>query len=260
MNTIETIQSIVPAALALEPATTVSGKYKFYSTRDVVEQFMEQGFILTGSSQSNVRKKEYQGFQRHQVVLDFPIDHGGGGHKVGDYKFQARIVNSHCGSAALTVHLGVHVLICSNGMVASESAQAFRLVHRSDKRDVMVVMEELLKQSERSTLLIGKMCATKITYEDQLRMAEYAIGLRWPTFGPGWTKAFNHVNLMINRRPEQAEGNVWNTLNTIQERTIRGFKYYDEGKQKMRKVRPIKSITRDVSINRKLWEHALTYV
>jgi len=60
--------------------------------------------------------------------------------------------------------------------------------------------------------------------------------------------------LLQHRRYEDVEPNLWNTFNTIQENTIKGGQftgYSDTGRRQ--RTRAIKSIDKDVKINRALW-------
>ena len=260
MSHVLTLDNLVPSALAEGPAPGVSKRYQFLSTKDVVQQFMDSGLILADSKETRAMNDKRRGFQRHQIFMDFPWDTGG--QAVGDHKMQLRIINSHCQSAAFTIFLGVHVLVCSNGMVipSGEQQAIIHMRHIRSKLDAQEIFQLGQDRAWKAETLIQKMREREMTFEEQTAFAEAAIGMRWRKGIKG--HGFLPTDLILNPRPEQKEPTLWNTLNTIQESVIKGFGYTDEKrpKPKDRRTRGIVNMRKDIGINSELWSYAETLV
>jgi len=99
-------------------------------------------------------------------------------------------------------------------------------------------------------LSIKQMQSVKMSIQDQVTFAQYAVGLRW---NPEDIK-FPLLDLLTCRHQEQRDPTVWNILNRVQENTIKGFRYFSYGK--IHKVRSVKSLDSDLKINQALWKHA----
>ena len=170
--------NLVPAALAESAHPSVSKRYQFFSTREIVERLQDRGFTVAQSSQSAVRKDAHRGFQRHQVFLDFPT--ADGLHSISQ-KLQLRLVNSHCGTAALRLYLAVFVQVCSNGLVAPrDHHDLFKLRHVRNRFDSEFVHDKALLEAAKTLDQIAHMERRELTLDEQMKFAHYAIGLRWP--------------------------------------------------------------------------------
>ena len=255
------IDNLVPSALATAASPSVSKRYQFLSTKDVVEGLLSEGMTVAKSLESRTWKPEKMGYQRHQVFLDFPSDDGGHLMK-GEYKYQMRVVNSHCRTSALQVFLGAYVMVCSNGLVIPSGEQTtmarFRHVHSAP--GIREIIELCQERAVKTNTTIVEMQSREMTWDEQLQFAEYAIGLRWPK-GTG-NQVFTPQHVIANPRSSQADPTLWNTFNTIQESMIRGFSYQGTS-QRGGRVRPVerqtrgvKNIKKDLSLNMQLWRYA----
>ena len=242
---------LVEAALAESAAPTVSKRYRFFSTREIVERLEDRGFTVAESSQAGVRNPAKRGYQRHQVFLDFPPADG---LTSPAQKMQLRIVNSHCGTGALRIYLAVYVLVCSNGLVAPrDHHDLLKMRHVRNHFDPEFVHDKAAAFALATRTQIAHMERRELTMDEQLRFAHYAIGLRWPDDS---NPDFDPRALLSARYPSQNQPDLWSTLNRVQDNVLNGFTYYSHARQKDRRIRPIKSIPRDLNINQRLWQFA----
>ena len=242
---------LVPAALAESAHPSMSRRYHFFSTREIVERLEDRGFTVAQSSQSGVRKEAHRGFQRHQVFLDFPKADG---LDLVSQKLQLRVVNSHCGTNALRIYLAVWVLVCSNGLVAPrDHHDLFKLRHVRNRFDSEFVHDKALTAAFKTVGQITHMQNRELTLDEQIKFADYAIGLRWPDDSK---PDFDPRALLVARFSSQDQPDLWSTLNRVQHNILNGFTYYSPRHKKDRRVRRLTSIPRDLNINQRLWQFA----
>ena len=244
--------ALVPSALAEAAHSSRTKRYQFFSTRDIVMRLQDRGFTVAHSSQSGVRNPAYNGFQRHQVFLDFPK---GDGLHSPTQKMQLRLVNSHCGTAPLRLLLAVYVMVCSNGLIAPrDHHDLLRFRHVRNRFDPEFVHDKALDYAVQTTHHISQMERRELSPEEQLQFAHYAIGLRWPDSSH---PPFDPRKMLHARFEQQNHPDLWSVLNRIQDNVLNGFTYFNAEIKKDRTVRPLTSIPRDLNINQRLWDYAI---
>ena len=242
---------LVPAALTESAHPSTGKRYQFFSTQEIVNRLEDRGFTVAHSSQSGVRKDTYHGYQRHQVFLDFPKEDG---LALPSQRIQLRLVNSHCGTAALRLYLAVFVQVCSNGLIAPrDHHDLFKLRHVRNRFDSEFVHDKALLEAAKTLDQIDHMENRELTLDEQMRFAHYAIGLRWPDDSQ---PDFDPRALLVARFPSQDQPDLWSTLNRVQDNILNGFTYYSPRHKKDRRVRRLTSIPRDLNINQRLWQFA----
>ena len=255
--------NLVRSALAENPASTVSSKYQFIDTRTVTQALLDRGMTIDKSIEARVRKPEYQGKQKHQIFFDFPSDTV---EQDPLHKFQLRLINSHNASSALSLFLGVYVFVCRNGIVrATQNDQLMRVVHKGVTFDVMKMLDNAITKSQHMQHMIQLMRKYKMSDREIQEFCEYALGLRWKKEDV----LFYPSDLLYSRyvREEQKEMNLWNVFNRVQESLMKGFSFYPwkhknylEYSKTHRRiphtVAGLRNITKDLSVNTKLWSRA----
>ena len=108
----------------------------------------------------------------------------------------------------------------------------------------------------------GVYLSSYLTDEEKTKFAISAIKLR---------KGYNEEDkveisqetideLLSPVRKEDSANNLYNIYNIIQERIIKGNFHYSEKQKKMRKMRMVTSISKDLDINTNLFNLACSYV
>ena len=242
---------LVPAALTESPHPSTGRRYQFFSTQEIVNRLEDRGFTVAHSSQSLVRKETYLGYQRHQVFLDFPKEDG---LAIPTQRIQLRLVNSHCGTAALRLYLAVFVQVCSNGLIAPrDHHDLFKLRHVRNRFDSEFVHDKALLEAAKTLNQIGHMENRELTLDEQMKFAHYAIGLRWPD---NTQPPFDPKLMLTARFASQNQPDLWSVLNRVQDNVLNGFTYFNHELRKERRVRKLTSIPRDLNINQRLWTFA----
>ena len=244
--------ALVPSALAQSAHHSRTKRYKFFSTHEIVMRLQDRGFTVARSSESGVRNPDYNGFQRHQVFLDFPQDDG---LHTSTQKMQLRLVNSHCGTAPLRLLLAVYVMVCSNGLIAPrDHHDLLNYRHVRHGFDPEFVHDKAIAYALATKTQIAHMEQRELHPEEQLKFAHYAIGLRWPD---GNHPPFDPRKMLHARFDQQNHPDLWSVLNRVQDNVLNGFTYFNPELKKDRLVRPLTSIPRDLNINQRLWDYAV---
>ena len=116
----ELLRSYAPAAFAEAPEDgQVSSRYSFLPTTDILEILQDEGWTTWKAQQVNPRKWS-RGHAKHIIRLrheDMTQESFG----VGDSFPEMLLINAHNGTGSYTLQGGIFRMICSNGMVISES-------------------------------------------------------------------------------------------------------------------------------------------
>jgi len=114
----EQIQQLAPSAFAGQAYEKQSDRYAFIPTTEVISTLRDAGYMPVQASQSSSRIPGKKLFTKHMLRFAASNDSLS---VVGDSKLEAVLINSHDGTSAYHLSLGVFRLVCSNGMVVSDS-------------------------------------------------------------------------------------------------------------------------------------------
>src|SRR5262245_21640256 len=111
---LQQLEKIVPAAFADEPADTVSDRYSFISSKEVISKLGERGFVPVKGRQS--KKVRDQRHTTHMITFEDPSF---GHFEVGDIAPQVVLFNNHAAMRRATLRAGLWRKVCDNGLVVS---------------------------------------------------------------------------------------------------------------------------------------------
>jgi hypothetical protein len=261
----------VPAIGAEHAASKVSGIYKQVRTIEVVDILRDQGWNPVRARAMNVRSQERGLFCKHEIR--FQRENDTSLSAVGDETIQMILTNSHDAGSCYHVMLGVFRLACSNGMVVQTSSfQDIRIRH------VGFDPQEIIKASARvgeAGKLVGDrvnaMRAVQLLLPEQAVLAQTASRL---LFDDDDLKS-HRIELdpyLLNRSSRYSDQgcDLWKTFNRIQENVTKGgARYYRQDQENGRyagtvgapaearyaraRLHQIKSIDRDIQLNKALW-------
>jgi hypothetical protein len=123
---------------------------------------------------------------------------------------------------------------------------------------------KIIVMVQEKVSVINTMIDRELTEEEQMDMALKALLIRAgvaPEAGDKPTYSTQTIkDILEPRRQDDTASDLWTVFNRVQEAMIRGgFRVEVEGK-KARKLKPIKSFEKDLSVNQKLFGLALEYV
>lgn len=254
-----TIVSLKLSILQTQKKESLSNKYVFVSSTEIIDTLKSEGWSLTDAKETKTRNLERQGFQKH--FLSFRPEKSELQLK-GDSELRLLVVNSHDGLTGLQFHLGIFRLVCSNGLVVGQSLfDSVSLRHsRINKEEILEAQYRVVANAEKVNGSIEAM-RQKILSPAQVKdMANEALELRMKVFNYGLTPELkvlavsNVQNLLETRRVEDQGSSAWQVYNTLQENMIRGGI-----KLTNRKTREVKNIKVNMAINKGLFDIAYKY-
>jgi len=239
-----------PSIFATQPAEDVSEKYQFIPTINFIEKLREEGFVPISARESLTRTESNKGFQKHLIRFR----HESTGLRkldVGDEIIEAVLINSHNRSSGFQLHNGVFRCVCSNQMVVnSGTIDRISVKHIGNHiDDVIEGSYEIIERAPAVMESIDDMKQLTLNQDEQYALAESALEITESKARP--------LQLLQQRRYEDTAPNLWNVFNTIQENSVRGGQftgYSDKGRRQ--RTRAIKSIDKDIKLNRALWSLA----
>lgn len=251
----EQIRNVAPSVFALEKHSSRSDRYQPISTAEVLTSLRKEGFQPFSVIQGGCRDDEKRGFTKHMLRLRHESAMTV---NVGDSFNEIILVNSHDGTSSYKLMAGMFRLVCSNGMVVG-SGNGFdevRVKHQGDvKCQVIDGCVEILQRLPETQNQVETFNRLQLTQGEQNAFAAAALAVK---FDGEKSAPFEANRLLTVKRGEDANPNLWNTLNTVQENVIRGGVGYvlrdGNGHMKQyRRTRPVEGIDQNVKINRALW-------
>lgn len=222
----------------------MSPRYKTVKTNMVAARFKELGFVV--DEIKHVKKRNNSAFGKHLVRLSHPTllssTHN-------DVKLQLIVTNSFDGSSVFTMQLGFFRFVCSNGMVVGETLHAFKRKHIGNIiEEIDSGIERIVAQTKDLEKIIGRLKSTVLTDSQVKDFERKASALR-----------LKSGNLTYTVRRQEDEGmDLFTVYNRIQEDIIRGGAKSVTG-DKIRRLRPISSVTKLKELNEQLFDLALEF-
>jgi len=179
--------------------------------------------------------------------------------KLKDAVPEVVLLNSHDGTSAYHLRLGLFRVVCTNGLiVATGTFPSVRVMHRHDVVDAVVTGAiELSERFEQLAHEVRLMEQRLLFRDEQRHLAERALSLRYhdaPHSG------MQPSQLLTCRRPEDSRESLWTLLNRIQENLIRGGLVRHAASGRLSRTRRITSIREDVRLNTGLWDLATGFL
>ena len=155
---------------------------------------------------------------------------------------------------------GYYRLVCSNGLIIADKEFANISIRHINYtfEELTKTVVDILQKLPNQIAVLNDMQNKVLTDEEKTKFAISAIKLR---------KGYNEEDkveisqetideLLSPVRKEDSANNLYNIYNIIQERIIKGNFHYSEKQKKMRKMRMVTSISKDLDINTNLFNLA----
>jgi len=244
---LEAVRALAPAIFAPAAHARTSPKYTFIPTERVLTGLMDVGFVPVEARQTHARRSS-PAHARHVLRLRRRFETVELKGSVPEVVF----LNSHDGSSAYQLRMGLFRVVCTNGLIVSRAAfPAYCVSHRGNV--VEEVVSSALKVAEnfdRLAMQVERMERRHLFKDEQLRFAERALALRYPD--P--LEAHMQPSQLLNcRRVEDAGDDLFTILNRCQEALLRGGLSRRAASGRLSRTRRITCIKEDVRLNSQLW-------
>lgn len=238
---------ILPAsALATVAAPTVSERYQFISSAEIIDRFLEEGWRVESATVAAPRKRDPL-FAKHMIDFrnpDLEPIHGSVPRII--------LVNSHDGSSSARVLAGVYRYVCANGLIVGTTINKEIVRHTGDAAaDLIHRMQQLARNTSKLYSKIDTWSKKDLSKAQRFEMARFAAQLRW-----GDAQRFTPEDLLQVRRADDDRGDLWTTFNRLQENTVRGGIEGFSRSGRAATSRPLSDISRSVDYNAQLWQLA----
>jgi hypothetical protein len=246
MKILQITQSGINPANQTKAYETVSDNYQFIKTDDVESIFLDHGFQLDGRSYGNSKKRA--GYQKHVSI--FTRDDL----MVGPDQLQLLLTNSHDGTSAFGLDIGVFRLVCANGCVSGNADTTLRIRHTKNALGrIDAAIQYLLGRMPQVAANIEQMQNIEIDFSSTTNLVRQAFNIRL---------GYVPVSIVIPtaRRFEDQTKDLWTVFNVLQERVIRGGLAYINEDGQWRKTRKITAVNRTIKANKALWNAAMQMV
>ena len=222
----------------------------FIPTERVLSGLVAAGFVPVDARQTQARSTSPL-HARHVVRLRRRF-------KTVDLKDsvpEVVFLNSHVGTSAYQLRLGIYRVVCTNGLIVSRGAfPACCVSHRGDIVDEVIT--GALEASERFEAMAGRverMEHRRMPKDEQVGFAERALALRFPE---PHLAGMQPSQLPTCRRTGDLGDDLWSTFNRVQENLLRGGIVRRVPTGRLTRTRRITSIREDVRLNSRLWDLA----
>lgn len=248
---LDAIRQRAPAVFAPSADERRTEKYTFIPTHAVLSGLMQAGFIPVEARQARTRRASPL-HARHVVRLRRQFETV----QLKDAVPEVVFLNSHDGTSAYQLRLGLFRVVCTNGLIVSQGAfPTYYVPHRGDVVDEVIA--GALEASERFGSLadqVERMEARRLGKDEQIHFAEQALALRYPDPAD---RGLQPAQLLTCRRTEDLGDDLWSTLNKVQENLLQGGLSRRSATGRLTRTRRITAIREDVRLNSGLWDLAL---
>lgn len=247
----ESLQHTAPAVFAPRAHERLTAAYTFVPTGRVLDALAEVGFFPVEARQSRTRTASPL-HARHLVRLRRRLETVA----LREAVPELLLLNSHDGTSAYQLRVGLYRAVCTNGLVVSVGVMpTWRVLHRGNVVDEVV--RGALEMSERFGVLatqVERMERTILDEGQRIAFATEALALRFPDDRPG---AVTPADLLRPLRSEDVGDDLWHVLNVLQEALLRGGVLRRSARNRLTHTRRITAIQAGLRLNSALWDLAV---
>ena len=247
----EQIQKVAPSAFAGQAYSKQSDRYAFVPTSAVIDGMRNAGFFPVKAMQSRTRIEGKQNFTKHLIRFRSSDQ---AAITVGDSLLETVLINSHDGTSAYDLSMGVFRLVCSNGMVVGDVFESIHIRHVGNIIERIIQSSiDMLKNASVIADSVNRWRTITLAPQEQLALATAAHTLRFEE-GSNMALSVTPDKLLTVRRNADNGNDLWSVHNRLQENLIRGGLRGNRlpGVNRIRS-RAVRGIDQDVKLNKALW-------
>ena len=245
------LKKLAPSLFTEEPYHEVSDKYHFIPTIDVIEELRANNWYPVSVSQSGVRELDKDGFQSHYVRFQNFTDLINPSSNV----VELLLFNSHDRSKSFTISAGIYRYVCSNGLVIADSVfDSYKIKHLGDRNnDISNAVNKITQVKPKLLSKVAKFESIKLSHDEKQVFLQNALPLRYSEN----LELDNSNELLAPKRVEDSKDDLYTTLNVLQENLLSSkISGYNKDTGRRFTSKEITSISKDVEINKGLWDVA----
>lgn len=247
------IKRFAPAVFTTGARADMSSRYQFVPTFEIVNLMREHGLMPV----------QVQAYYRHDPkrvpyamhMLRFSLAEGKKLLQVDDVQPQIVLRNAHDGSCQLELYSGLFRLVCSNGMIVSDSDFVAPIIVRHTPKPVQAAFQGVVHMLEHQKEVfkhVNAMRSLKLSDTRQRLFATKAMELR-----PMLRGAVQPAALLEVKRPQDKGDDLWHVFNRVQDHLSKGGLEGKTANGGRTKTKGVQAITADLTLNAGLWSLAM---
>ncbi len=243
------IVKLAPSAGAISPHEMVSNRYSFVPTIEAVDLLRSAGWEPVHVKQSGTRKKDRNGYQKH--IIRFMQ----GALSTDQERVDLVMTNSHDRGCAFLLSASIWRKICGNGLMVSSELYNFSHRHVGFERNVF--LDSAYRIAEGAGDIAAQVQNLKVIDLTPNEKGVFAMAAHKLVYDDVEKAPILPAQLLKERRYDDNGNDLWSTFNVVQENIMKGGIYGRKrsanGHIRHVKTRPVKSIDRDIKLNKALW-------
>lgn len=265
----EDLQKQCPMAFKELPTNpNVSGRYVQANTATVIDDLAKLGWYPVEAKQcrnkknsSGIRSFHMVAFQNPDIKITKTNDDGS---SVVDTYPRIILTNSHDGFNSFKFMLGLFRLVCSNGLVVCDNQMVNMSIRHMNYtfEELRMVVKTAIEEVPNIVNTMNEMRNIQLTDEQKQELATEVIKIRKGIEENETYEVEQDVveDILTPVREEDKSNDLWTIFNICQEKLIKGGFFNKTNKNKLRKVKSITSIKKDMEYNQRLWLTASRYL
>lgn len=240
--------NVVPSVFGEQKHENTSDKYAFISSRNVLNTLWKEGFAPVFAAQRAFRDESKRETTKHIIRLRRRDELG----LPAPESNEVVIVNSHDTGSSFQLFNGRFRLVCGNEMILGDMDDEFRVRHVGDiMSSVVENVGAIARKAVETSQFIDRMKTIELTPNERGVFAQSAMTLK---FDNNVEMPFNPEKLLSLRRWEDNKKDLYTTFNVVQENLVKGGIQHRNKAGNRTTTRPIKSIDKDIKLNKALWQ------
>lgn len=265
----EELQKQCPMAFKELPTNpNVSGRYVQANTATVIDDLAKLGWYPVEAKQcrnkknsSGIRSFHIVAFQNPDIKITKTNDDGS---SVVDTYPRIILTNSHDGFNSFKFMIGLFRLVCSNGLVVCDNQMVNMSIRHMNYtfEELRMVVKTAIEEVPNIVNTMNEMRNIQLTDEQKQELATEVIKIRKGIEENETYEVEQDVveDILTPVREEDKSNDLWTIFNICQEKLIKGGFFNKTNKNKLRKVKSITSIKKDMEYNQRLWLTASRYL
>lgn len=240
------IRAVVPSIYAETPHESRSERYSYIPTASVLSELRQEGFLPFMVCQTRVRNEDRREHTKHMIRLRHASQIN------GDEANEIILLNSHDGTSSYQMLAGLFRFVCHNGLVCGDTFADIRVPHKGNVAgQVIEGAYEVLKGFDQVQEARDSMRAITLEAGEDDVFARSALALKYDD--PSKPAPVTESQLLVPRRWDDRNSDLWSTFNRIQENLVKGGLAGRSANGRRQQTRPVQGIDQNLRLNRALW-------
>lgn len=230
-----------------------SEKYNHVQTSTIVNSLIERGYKVRKYQESRTNVEHRKGFQKHLIRLSIQQ-----AREINQTVPELVIINSHDGTTAFRILVGLYRLVCANGLILGSTVDEHRITHVEENiiEKIQYACNAASMQADKLVEIAANWDKVKLSAIELIELGQQALDVRIDRDKQTLNKdqkIFNIQSILQRRRQADKEPTLWQTFNAVQENCLNPLIVYNR-EEKLVTARAPKAIDTIVTINKKLYD------